>query len=334
MMRQDDDAPELNRSQRSVRYYSDVHGQRDPLLRSRPDYFGMFYPHMLIEDVGLGVMPIGGRMEQSRFKISLSTANQDAERVIGEALTYDEYGYGDNLSAAVCDFFQTCANSVLAFGPAPHEIVYLSEAAGGKVVGFELVPIQPATVFRRFGKLVQYLPADVAETHHLPRHIELLADDILWFEPPEDLAERIPEMMDQLAALSQRPMPDFAMREMTQNAGRTVYNFSDHHLWQRKAVASACKEIGWNARDYTAEGVLPYYLLHRRLRFEKFKIDLRHSLLSTLNAGIARVGKKIGFEGELVVEGLPSLSDVTAAETDLREGKKSSKEILAPFQRY
>src|SRR5208337_4313626 len=48
------------------------------------------------------------------------------------------------------------------------------------------------------------------------------------------------------------------------------------------------KKIGWNVRQLFEDDMLEYYILHRRLLFEKFKIELRQSILATLNIGLGR----------------------------------------------
>ena len=66
--------------------------------------------------------------------------------------------------------------------------------------------------------------------------------------------------------------------------------------------------------------------------FEKFKIEVRDSLLSTLNEGLDRAGERLRMHGQIEVEGLPTLDEVEQAQLDLKSGKRSPKEILDQFR--
>src|SRR5574337_53754 len=95
-------------SQVSLRYSL----SRDETREGR-DYFRQMYPHMLIEDVSVGIMPIGGRTERRQFAAHLVPAAEAAERLVAEALGR---GHERDLGAAMCDFVRECAQVVMAYG--------------------------------------------------------------------------------------------------------------------------------------------------------------------------------------------------------------------------
>ena len=66
-----------------------------------------------------------------------------------------------------------------------------------------------------------------------------------------------------------------------------------HIRARRLAVAEGSTYPGWDTRTATNEKakVLEYYVLPRRLRFERFKIELPEYLLGALNEALARLGK-------------------------------------------
>lgn len=97
------------------------------------------------------------------------------------------------------------------------------------------------------------------------------------------------------------------------------------------ALAKATRIIGWNARQLFQNEALEYYLTHRFLSFESFKIALRDNILKTLNEGLERAGKIVGFKAHILVTGLSSRSDVEAAMGRLKAGNSTFKEILEPF---
>ncbi len=319
---------QLQRSQESVFYNSDTAGLKDSRLAARPDYYGKPYPHMLIEDVSLGIMPVGGRTRRGTFRVTLMPTNKAAEEKVVSALARDSHQ--DGLADAVCDFFHNCAQWIMTYGEAPYEIVYLSRTGERTPLGFELVPIQPRTLMRRWGKLSQYLPEDVAKDRGLPQYVRLSQDRILLFTPPMGMGQSLRYVMEHLSHLSSPTFPDFALQKG--ESPSTIPYDSAHHIRTRKrALAEAGSPLGWNARSSLEDEFLEYYLLHRQLQFEKFKILLRECILATLNNGLMRAGKSLGFKGQLEISGLSTLTDVTTAQTKLTNGQGPFKEIIEPF---
>ena len=51
-----------------------------------------------------------------------------------------------------------------------------------------------------------------------------------------------------------------------------------------------------------------------------------------LNAGLQRIGEKLGFEGRLKIEGLPTLADVDRATEHLNSGVMPFTEVMKPFE--
>jgi translation elongation factor EF-Tu-like GTPase len=71
---------ERETSQRSVSYALDFFG-KDPIIRGHADYFRGMYTHMLLEDVGLLLIPTA-RGPKSQFKASLRPENQNIEELV------------------------------------------------------------------------------------------------------------------------------------------------------------------------------------------------------------------------------------------------------------
>lgn len=327
MTRHHDDA--LVRSQESIFYYLDVAGLDDEKLHASPDYRTDLYPQMLIEDVAQGIMPIGGRAEKRPFRVILAPTSATTEKMVGFALTRDEWER--DFASAVCEFFRDCAQIIMTFGECIYEIVYLSQRNGGRPVEFELSFIRPSTVTWRWGRLVQYVPADVAHQRGVSKYVKLTPERILRFKPPPSVRGKLLLILDSLTHLGNRVFPDFALPS-PRDLGRTVpYDSLKHIRTQKQALAEVAGAIGWNGRGLFQEEMLEYYWLHRQLRFEQFKLELRDSILGTLNEGLARVGREIGFSARLLMEGLPTLADVETAQAKLSAGNSDFKAILDPF---
>jgi len=121
------------------------------------------------------------------------------------------------------------------------------------------------------------------------------------------------------------------MEDLAAGTKRTSYDTKAHIYTHSVALASACKLLGWNARQLFQKEALEYYLIHRELSFEHLKIELRDGILQTLNEGIERAGKVIGFSGRIEIEGLPTIRDVESARNHLEAGDLPFNKILEPF---
>jgi len=243
----------------------------------------------------------------------------------------DRRGNSYTLEAAVYDFFQDCAQSIMAYEKAIFEIVYTSREGDRNPVGFELVSTPPGSVFCRLGKWKQSIPADYAKGKALPRTIALPAENIIVFEQPVYVRKKIGGIMESLAFLSGDLFPSFTLEATDEESNRVPYNPMELIRSRRLAMADAGKLIGWNARGTFNDQTLEYYQLHRFLLLKKFQIELRNSIHSTLNEVIDRAGAKLGFSGHLEIEGLSTLVEVETAQKHLALGDCPFKDIIAPF---
>jgi len=112
---------------------------------------------------------------------------------------------------------------------------------------------------------------------------------------------------------------------------QTAFDMDEHRFAERLALAAAGKDIGWDARGEFQEDMLEYYEMHRLLHFEEFKIELRDSILQTLNAILERAGRMIGFSGRIMVEGMPDIKTAAAAQEKLANGSEYFPRIVARF---
>ncbi len=323
-------ASTLQSSQQSIFYYSDVVGQDDAVLCRRPDYLRCLYPSMLIEGVVHHLIPSSSH--NTAFRVMIEPADAKAEQLIAVALNQDDYH--TDLAGATHDFFVQCAQTVMAFGEATYELVYLSNPDDGAVIEFQLVFIQPLTVMRQRGQLVQYIPAEVARARKGSQYIPLAPDRIITFPLPTSVQKGFGAMMEGLAFLSNHKIPDFVFQAGDDGSRRTPFDLTAHIHLEKQALAEAGKLIGWNARDLFREETVQYYDLHRALVFERFKVELRITLLEKVNEALTLAGQKMGFSGQLRMSGLPTLKEVEEAQAHLSAGDRPFGEILKPFRMY
>jgi hypothetical protein len=112
---------DLKRHQRSVPVFLDMTAQKP-----RRFYGDTHYSRMLVEDAANGMVPY---RKSEDFSFSIEPASGEVEHVVAEGLRRD--GYGRDLLGGVRDFFRQAVQTLLAFGEAPYEIVYYSEAESG-----------------------------------------------------------------------------------------------------------------------------------------------------------------------------------------------------------
>ena len=321
-------ASDLLSSQQSIFYYSDLVGQDDVVLLRRPDYLRQLYPSMLIEDVAYYLIP--SDRHNSAFRVTLEPADVRVEKLIAKALNRNDYH--TDLASATHNFFVQCAQTVMAYGEARYELVYLSNPDDGAVVEFRLAYIQPLTVMRQHDQLVQYIPAEVAQARKRSQYIPLEPEQIFTFPLPTSVQKGFSAMMEGLAFLSNHTIPDFVFEVRDDHARRVPFDSTAYIQLQKKALAEAGKLIGWNARGLFLEETLEYYDIHRALVFERFKVELRTILLKKVNEALTLAGQKLGFSGKILISGLPTLKEVEAAQTHLTRGDRPLQEILKPFR--
>jgi hypothetical protein len=288
---------------------------------------------MLIEDVRNGVMPYS-RTSKWPLKARVEPADSDTEDLIEQAISSRDYR--SRLYEAVTEFVHDCAALMMAYGKAIYEIAYLLDSEN-KPAAFVLLHFLPSSVKVEGKRLMQYIPESVRRELELPTEaIELTPENIITFELPTYMRDDYESMMTALYVPGEvASMPDFVLPSMKGEIAPVPFDVNKFSRDQKMAVAEATKLIGWNARQIADdEFITEYYWLHRHLLFERFKVEVRTSILSTLNEAITRAGKKLGFAGQIIVEGLPILTDVQDIQEALAGGNKKFGDVIKPFLVY
>jgi hypothetical protein len=288
---------------------------------------------MLIEDIQNNVMPYRG-MTKWKLDAQIEPANEEALIVIERAIS--DRGFRQSLYEVVTHFTQECASLMMIYGRALYEIAYRYDP-NDSVVGFEVVDVLPNSVEKVGKKLIQHIPEQVVQYEELGLDtLELSPENFVTFEFPVYMRHTYKRMMDALYAQGKiTSMPDFVLPNLKGEIPPVPYDLNKFARDQKMAVAEATKLIGWSARDVPDDRFMTeYYHLHRFLRFETFKLELRTSIIKTLNEAISRAGKKLGFEATIVVEGLPTQDTIRQARESLDTGSKRFIDVIHPFLAY
>jgi hypothetical protein len=308
----------------------DLHGKRNTVVLQSSYGEGPFdemYPHMLIEDVGLQVMPLGTSHTEREFAVELLPASERFEALLAEAL---EPNGRDGLTDAACEFVRETAQLCMHYGRAVYEIVYLRDD-DGELAELEFAYVPPRSITVDGSRYLQRVPEELAQQWEVPAEIRGPANDLMILTPPID-PQSIHRTLLALAEIGRPQLPDFVEKQMLgeEDVG---YSFTEEILTKDLALAELTRDLGWDMRAMFAgrDTFVEYYTTVRRLRFERFLANFRSTLVDQLNRRLIDVGKVVGESGQLVLTGLPDEDDIAAAEESLRRGDKDFKDLLAPF---
>jgi hypothetical protein len=306
-----------------------LHGSRHTVVIPGYDggLFDELYPRMLIEDVGLRIMPVEQRWTDRAFSVDLEPSSEHIESLLSAAL--DPGGHG-SLTDAVCSFVRETAQTVMVYGRAIQESVFLRDEAG-ELAGIEFAYVPPDSITIDGGLYLQRVPADLATQWGIAREVRGPASTLMVFDSPLN-PETLRRMLTSLAEVGRPVLPDFVEKQMLgeENIG---YSPMDEIRFKQLALAEASREIGWDMRSMFSgdDYFLEYYAIVRRLRFERFLIRFRDRVIDQLNEYLGRVEDVIGAAVRLKLTGLPTGADVDAAEASLAAGPPSFRELLEPF---
>lgn len=312
---------ELKRLQHSVHMFSDIAGTRPP-----KEYGDTHYSRMLVEDAANGLVPY---CDSSNVAITLEPESPELEYLIGEGL--DGEGYGPYLSDSVRRFLREAAQTVLSFREATYEIVFFSDPETEKLVTFGLSFILPWTLKRESDGWVQTVPPDYAERVKGKSQIHMPADSVLQLRLPNTIDRYFVPMMADLENLGRDMYPKFGMPVPGTPVRDIGFEFQEWRKGHNIAIAQATRDAGWNARNSFPEEMTEFYFVQRFLRFERFKLEIRASLMSQLNEMLRTVGDRLGFAAKIVVSGLPDAAQIDRSMEILESGAASFGDVMKPY---
>jgi hypothetical protein len=294
-------------------------------------YFGSIFANRFIEDATLGLIPAGTNSQEQPFVARIEPESRDIERMLSAALSPGQYYR--SLTDSLYGFFRDCAQTVVVYGVAYLEAIDLVDE-DGHMTGFELLPIDSEMVRWADDNMYQIIPEDLARQRGINAKIALARERVLQFLPPPLVRNELRDILDSLVFLSEPPPPEISLPSIRTARPSVPFDYLFHIQTQYMAIAEVTKAVGWNARGLFADSVLESYWVYRQLLFSRFRIQLRDGILNTLNAGVEEIGKLLGFSSKILLNGLPTESDVDEAMRYLQEGSRGFEEILKPFLRY
>lgn len=316
---------EYVRRQKSVFFYRDAITTDENL-----DFRSSLYANMLSDDISNRILPIS--LGEDTFSVYLKPENHHFQELIAKGISHHDYYVSRTLSEAVKDFFRRVATNLTLTGKCVYEIVDLIDDKSNDIKAFDLSFIQPDSITqKRNGKFEQHIPSSVARERKVGRIIPLDAENLLIFQLQEPFQKGWLKLMKELASLSEIT-PKFAQDSFLSTAENNVpFDYSEYSKAREQTVAMLTRDIGWNMGKFPHDGMLEYYWIYRKLKFELFIIELRESILATLNDSLKRIGKKLDMSGEIIIDGLLTVEDVLQAQDDLTSGRCYAGDILDKF---
>lgn len=315
-------------SQKSRHYYNPHDSGPDTKYTS-------MYSHMLIEDIHLGIMPIGWQPDRFKFECRVEPTSPSVEELLKAGFP-THHGDPRYVTEAICDFVDQTTHILICYGKAFYEIVYTySDEDKTKIDGFRFNHVYNSNIHSWFGLYWQCIPKAARD--------RLVDDDedkkrFIWLPPkhmfvlsfPRQLggAHRLRKTIDQLAWVSKETIPKFSMKDMELQKQQPGYEFSLYRENQDIFVMKLTKGLGWPARSLSSEKLLEFYQLYRYLRFERAKAILREHIINELNRTLIQVGKKVGFSAKIILDNCYTAKDVEGFISQLIEGKLQFSEIL------
>jgi hypothetical protein len=173
------------------------------------------------------------------------------------------------------------------------------------------------------------VPPDVAKEANVSEMILLPKEDLIEFRPPANFEKALRDVRTSLSRLDKLRLPELALRATRENI---PYDFKAHMRSMSLALVEAVKPVGWYARGSYNQHVTSYYWIRLMLTFEEFKIELRRSMLATLNDALKQIGQRLGFEAQIEIGGIPLRVDVTDARRKLDLGEVPFTDVMKAFE--
>ncbi len=297
------------RKLRVARYFPSLRGETD---------FTNANIHMLVEDVQLTVMPIGGRSHfASDFSVEIrgSCECENNATVLLESLTgHDRHDPTELLSDVIGRIAQELARS----GRAVHEIVRDKDIGKTCVLrGFT-----SQRLFHVFGRYIQVIPK--ADRKLWKKSCVIIPEKDIW----EIVMPRVlggyrghRTMLRQLARF-QHTGPSFLIQELNGQGWPADYDVQRYTRETEFFESKITSLWGWNRRDYSERNWTEFYLFYRTLQFRWAQACLREHIVDELN----RLLRRLDIGAKIVVKGLPTASDILAVRQRMLDGDISFKD--------
>jgi hypothetical protein len=275
--------------------------------------------HMFADDVQMGIMPYS--MTEA-MRIDLQPADDKAHELVAQALGRERgFGYGyqyHRFEQAVPDFVRECSQTIIRSGQAQYELVTERNRDTKEPLGFRFQWVTPHTIRRRRGRWVQDIGTKGADEMRCDRYVPIDITRIVTLPVIPPLTPRkLLSLNRTLAGVGTQLMPFFGLNSPERPPG---FDFGEFQLTRSRASAAATAPVGWNGRGRIGDQVTDYYYLYRELRFQRFLVELRASIIDRVNHVLAKLLPRFGCRGSIVLSGFPGVHEIETIAGNLERG--------------
>lgn len=270
------------------------------------DFYNSLYTKMFIDDLSRNIMPM-----RANFDIKIEPSSNEVEELIKLALS-NPYEEPQNIKEVVCDFIEIAAHNLACYGKAYYEIVYFyTDEKKQKIDSFAFENIPNHCIKEIIGFYWQYIPQKIEEK-------KINIKRFNWIPKNNILVLCIPKQLG-------------GVRKFRKLVAHLQW-LSKHNILKEENIefflAKETSQLGWTARGIFNKKVLEFYQNYRYLKFEWTKAVLREYLIHRLNYTLEKIGKELGFNAKIIIEGTPSSQDYKNYIGKLLEGSLQFSEIF------
>lgn len=276
---------------------------------------------MFLEDIQLGIMPIGGESDWAPdFAVDIQVGPNDEPRVLEilESLPR-RYQYGGyswrNLEELLSDAVEKFALELVWAGCSVHKIFWDEKGEGV----YRLQNFTYEWLFRAFGKCIWIIPKAVRHLYDKAYSVVPMKD--IWdIVMPKELGG-YRDYRGMLRNLARFPdvAPSFFVDQLSRQEWPANFDPQLHEPERALFVAKTTERWGWNQRDSNLENWNGFYDSYRILTLKWAQACLREHIIKELNQLLLR----LQIDAEIVVKGLPTAWEILRIRKQMCEGKIS-----------
>lgn len=277
---------------------------------------------MFLEDVYVGILPFDDRNKPS-FTVKLNGGNRDCEFELCEAI---ERHSRRDLKEGFTDFVRETAKGLAYDGKVYYRILYTNDEKSR----FDLIRLYREDVWSFLGWHFV-----IKKSHRARRKEESHRwGQIVCFRLPPEY-RGLPALVRKMSKIDPTGLPEFALDQYHPESPRSLRIPVDFNVVKNSEeyrLGKLTRNIGWTGRRLLSERMTEYYYLHRELIYKEFLIKLRERIIADLNKLLGDISREIDFPSAIVVEGLPSLDEISKSRDLLSAGSASLEEVMKPFR--
>ncbi len=278
---------------------------------------------LFAEDLGTEIWGYFNRSprQEDVNNVFIQNCSEDMREILINCLPFNDYS--EDLSSAISNFAMQVAQEFILNGQLLFEILKgwdnSADMPGLESVKLEMIPHNSVVQFGRWA--FQVIPPKV-DTEELITGgvIRLNRSLLVVFMPPHRWRRLLARIREGFKIMGE-PEQDWRINI---NEHKTTEDFKVVNLAYTVQRARLTAPIGWNARGLFRDHIADFHWFSRELRWKRFCIEVRDSILMTIRELFAHIGSWKGENPLLVWDHLPNVQMVEEAE----------KRIMGPGARF